>query len=250
VDLENGTSARYDALMVHNEMRPLPGVPLGWSDLGSRSDELIIDTFVPYTEGGWMGAWGVMLPADGASTPLDALNLRELIPGSPVYSSDLYLAPDGRDLAFLGRDPDYVPDNYYPEFYDLAVNRMEIASLNEGERTTVVEADDGSALARTLAWSPSGERLLFAQGHYDGEDFSKLSLKSSDREGTLVNYGPLSLPALGGLLDLAWCDASRVFYVTWDGGDGTKHLMDFDLNTGESTTIISGRRVEIISCAR
>jgi hypothetical protein len=248
VDLESGAEARYEALMEDGQTRPLPGAPVGWSGV-RPADELIIDTFMPYTEGGWMGVWGVTLPADGTSAPLAALPLRELIPGAPAYSSRLYLAPDGRSAAFLGRDPDYYPDNYYPEFYDLAVNRIEIAALDDGARTVVVAATDGSALARGLAWSPSGERLLFAQGTYEDESFVELALKSSDRAGVVVTYGPLTLPPLGGLLELAWCNPSLALYVTWDGGTGTQHLLSFDLNTGVTGEVSSGNQLEVVGCA-
>jgi hypothetical protein len=249
VDLEGGATARHDAFMAGPDTRPLPGMPIGWSGHPSQSDELIIDTFLPYTEGGWMGMWGVTLPADGTSAPLESLVRRELIPAAPVYSSRPRLAPDGQDVAYLGRNPDYVPDNYHTEFYDLAVNRLGIASLADGARTTIVDIDDGSALTRAFSWSPTGERLLFAQGRYEGEDFANLVLKSSDRSGTTVTYGPLMLPPLGGILDLAWCDSSRAIYVTWDGVDGTERLVSFDLNTGVSTEISAGRRLQIVGCA-
>ncbi len=249
VDLESGATARYDALMAGPETRPLPGMPVGWSAQTSPGDELIIDTFLPYTEGGWMGVWGVTLPENGASAPLDSLIVRELIPGAPAYSSRLRLAPDSRDVAYLGRDLDYVPDNYVSEFYDLAVNRLSFTALGDGVTTMVVEVDDGSALARAFSWSPTGERLLFAQGHYEGENWADLTLKSSDRSGTIVTYGPLTVPALGGLSDLVWCDPSQVFYVTWDGSGGPEHLVGFDLNTGISSEISAGRRVEIVGCA-
>jgi hypothetical protein len=249
VDLESGAAAQYEALMRSQGARPLPGAPVGWSQAVPDKDELLIDTFMPYTEGGWMGMWGVTLPADGQSAQLDALPLRELIPAVPTYSSQVFLAPDGRSVAFLGRDPDYYPDNYFPEFYDLAVNRLEIAALADGARTVLVEASDGSALARGLSWSPAGERLLFAQGAYEGESFAELSLKSSDRSGAVVTYGPLTLPLLGGLLELAWCDPSLALYVTWDGGSGTQHLLSFDLNTGVSGEISHGGQLQIVGCA-
>jgi hypothetical protein len=249
VELDGEATARYDALMAGPEPRPLPGAPVGWLRATSGGDELLIDTFLPYTEGAWMGLWGVTLPAQGGSAPLDSLALRELIPGAPAYSSELYLAPDAQSVAYLARDRDYVPDDYLSEFYDLAVNRMDLASLAGGSRSTLVKADDGSALARALAWSPTGERLLFGQGRYEGENFANLALKSSDLSGRVVTYGPLSLPALGGLLDLAWCDASQAYYVIWDGSDGTEYLIGFDLNTGVSTEISSGRRIEMVGCA-
>lgn len=248
VDLESDAEARYEALMRNDGAQPLPGAPVGWSQAVPDKDELLIDTFVPYTEGGWMGVWGVTLPADGHSVQLDSLPLRALIPAVPAYSSQVYLAPDGRSVAFLGRDPDYYPDNYFPEFYDLAVNRLEIAALADGARTVLVEASDGSALARGLAWSPAGERLLFAQGTYEGESFAELSLKSSDRGGAVVTYGPLTLPALGGLLELAWCNPSLALYVTWDGGAGTQHLLSFDLNTGVSGEVSNGSQLQIVGC--
>jgi hypothetical protein len=249
VDLESGAVSRYDALMAGTDSEPLPGVPIGWTGQSIREDELLIDTFLPFTEGGWMGVWGAALPGDGASAPLYDLALRQVIPGAPAYSSRLFLAPDAQTLAFLARDPDYVPDNYYTEFYDLAVNLLRLGSLNDGALNTLVEANDGSALARAVAWSPTGERLLFGQGHYEGESFIDLVLRSTDLGGSIVTYGPLTLPALGGLLDLAWCDTSRAYYVTWDGGDGISRLLDFDLNTGVNTEINAGQRIEIVGCA-
>jgi hypothetical protein len=250
-DLVGVDGVRYEALMADGETRPLPGAPVGWS-----GQELIIDTFLPYTEGGSMGVWAVTLPAevpatrdDGGSEPLEELPLRELIPGSPVYSSRVFLSPDRGSIAYLGRDPAYAPSNYQPEFYDLAVNRLGVAEVANGERRALVEVDDGSALARALAWSPDGDRLLFAQGFYEGQSFESLSLKSSSRDGTVVQYGPLTLPPLGGLLELAWCNPSLALYVTWDGGGGMEHLLSFDLNTGESRPIASERRLHIVGCA-
>ena len=121
--------------------------------------------------------------------------------------------------------------------------------LDGGARSTVVEVKDGSSLARALSWSPSGERLLFAQGHYEGESFVELSLKSSDRAGSVVSYAPLRLRSRGDLLDLAWCDASLALYVTWDGLAGTQHLLSVDLTTGVSAEINVGQRIEIVGCA-
>lgn len=249
VGLESGRSIRYEALMTGSEARPLPGAPVGWSHLGPDRDELIIDTFLPYTEGGWMGVWGIRLPVDGASASLDALPNRELVPAAPVYSSQVELAPDRRKMAFLGRDLDYLPDDYSPEFYDLAVNRLGVADVNDGARMTLLEVTDGSALARALTWSPTGERLLFAQGFYAGDSFNELSLKSIDLSGAVVDYGPLTLSALGGLVELAWCNPSVALYVTWSGGDAMERLLRFDLNTGVSTEIGAARRVEVIGCA-
>jgi hypothetical protein len=249
VDLESGAVARYDALMRQDDRRFMPGAPVGWSSAATAGDELILDTFLPYTEGGWMGVWGATLPAGGTSAPLEALALRELLPGAPAYVSELYFAPDGQSLAFLGRDPDYYPENYSPEFYDLAVNRLEILALADGARTALIQADDGSALGRALAWSPAGDWLLFVQGRYEGSSFLPLTLKSTDRGGAVVERGPLTLPPQGDLLDLVWCDASSALYVAWDGGEGTQRLFLFDLEAGLSTEITAGQRVEIAGCA-
>jgi len=245
-DLVGDALSRYDALMSGSGSRPLPGMPVGWS--GTAGDELLIDTFLPGTEAGWLGVWGVTLPPDGAPASLDALPLREIIPGTPAYSSELYLAPDRQSVAFLGRNPDYSPENYAPEFYDLAVNWLGVAALADGAHTVIVEATDGSALARALSWSPDGQRLLFAQGRYAGEDFAELSLKSADRNGTVVEYGPLALSPQGGLLQLAWCDPSQTLYVTWSSEDGMERLVSFNMHTGVSTELSVGQRLEIIGC--
>jgi hypothetical protein len=246
VDLEQDTTARYDAQMTHEDRRSLPGMPVGWSS----SDELIINTFMPYSGGGWAGVRGVTFPADGAPASLDTLSLRELLPGAPAYLSRLFLSPDGQNLAFLGRDLDYKPDNYLFEFYDLAVNRLEIVTLASGARTLQFRVDDGSALAHALAWSPAGDRLLFAQGRYEGgEHLGTLTLKSSDLNGAVVEHGPLTLPPLSTLADLAWCTASQVLYVVWDGSDYTQQLYSLDLSTALSTQLSSGDQINLITCA-
>lgn len=245
-NLDSGMSVRYDAVMADADARPLPGVPVGWSESGSK-EHIILDTFLPYTEGGWMGVWDVPLPDGSVSGLLDTLSPRELVP-SGAYSSLVLLAPDGQNVAYLGRDQNYLPDNYFPEYYDLAVNRLAVASLEEGSGYTLVEVDDGSALARAFAWSPSSDRLLYAQGMYEGESLAALVLKSTDLSGTVVTYGPLDVPGPGELMDLVWCDPAAVFFVTWDGQVGEEKLISFDLNTGASREIAAGRRVDIVTC--
>jgi hypothetical protein len=246
VDLERNTTAHYDAQMTREDRRSLPGMPVGWSS----GDELVINTFMPYSGGGWAGVWGVTFPADGAPASLDTLSLRELLPGAPAYLSHLFLSPDGQNLAFLSRDPDYKPDNYLFEFYDLAVNRLETLALASGARTLLVRVDDGSALAHALAWSPAGDRLLFAQGRYEGgEQLGTLTLKSSDLDGAVVEHGPLTLPPSGTLADLAWCTASQVLYVAWDGTDYTQQLYSLDLTTALSTQLSRGEQINLITCA-
>ncbi len=250
VDLKSDTAVRYDTLMTFEDRSSLPGVPVGWSGAASSGDELILDTFMPFSEGGWAGVWAVILRRDGAPAAPNTLSRRELLPAAPVYFSSLYFAPDGQSLAFLGRDLDYVPENYFPEFYDLAVNRLETVALSDGARTLVVGVDDGSALARVLAWSPGGKRLLFAQGSYGGSEyFDTLTLKSSDLSGAVVEHGMLTLPPMSYLSDMAWCVESHALYVAWGNDDNTQRLFSVDLNAAISTELSAGPLVEILACA-
>jgi hypothetical protein len=247
VDLENNASARYEALLSNEDRTYLPGIPVGWT--GFDDEQLILDAFMPYTEGGNAGAWSVTLPPDGASAPLDTLPLRKLPPGEHTYLSRLYLSPDGQNLAFLSRDYEYMPENYLAEFYDLAVNRLEIAALGDGARALLVEASDGSALGNLLAWSPAGDRLLFAQGRYEGQDFSTLTLKSSDLGGAVTEHGALSLSPSSALADLAWCSASQALYVLSDWSANEQRLYSLDLLTGVSTELTTGPQIQLAGCA-
>jgi hypothetical protein len=234
----------------------LPGYPLGWSKADSQKDELLFDTFAPGTEGGWLGIWGVTLPADGVSASLDSLPLRQWVPGAPVYFAPPKLAPNGQSVAFLGRDLAYQPQGYTPDFYDLAVNRLEMVALSaqeeageNGARTALIVLEDGSALGRALAWSPDSERLLFAQGRYEGLQWASLTLKSVDRAGAIREYAPLGLAPVGALYDLAWCDAARALYVLWDGEAGTQRLFSLDLESGLEREISAAQRIKIVGCA-
>jgi hypothetical protein len=245
-NLDTNLSVRYDAVMADADTRPLPGVPVAWSRSGSR-DHIILDTFLPYTESGWMGVWAIPLPAGSISGLLDTLSPVEMVP-SGGYSSDVMLAPDGEELAYLARDPNYVPDNYFAEYYDLAVNQLVITGLESRTSNTLVEVDDGGALARAIAWSPASERLLFAQGMYEGEQLTELTLKSTDLDGTVVTYGPLNLPRPAELVEIAWCSSGAVFLVTLDWQDGLEKLSSVDLNTGAVEEITARRRVDVVTC--
>jgi hypothetical protein len=249
VELADGAATRHEGVMAGPDTRPLPGYPFAWSELEGGGDELLIDTFLPYSEGGWMGVWGVTLPVDGAPAPLDALYLRKLLPGAPAYSSRLFVQPEGRDAAYLARDPGYSPDGYAPDSFDHAVNYMGLLDLDRGSHSRLVDAADGRALARALSWSPTGERLLFAEGAYEGANFAELVLNSSDRSGSVTPYGMLEMPMPGDLLDLAWCSGSLAFYITSDPASGMERLFSFDLNVGGSTEINGAGRVEFVGCA-
>jgi hypothetical protein len=247
-ELETGATARYEAVMVEHDSAPLPGLPLGWSSVASGADELILDTVVPYAEAWGMGVWGVTLPADGGSAPLDVLTLRQILSRESLYSLMPPLAPDGRTIGYLLSDPDYVPENYAPEFQDFAVNRLGVAELATGALTTLVEVSDGSALAHTLAWSPSSERLLFARGHYDGEHLANLTLLSTDHSGRVASHGSLDSPPSASLLELAWCGESTALYRFWSGATKMQHLYRFDLDSGIATETASAQRIEIVGC--
>ncbi len=57
VNLTDGSTARYEMTMtLGSDAELLPGYPIGWSNSG---DELLIDTFLPGTEGTWRGVWAV-----------------------------------------------------------------------------------------------------------------------------------------------------------------------------------------------
>jgi hypothetical protein len=249
IDLESGQTTRYPAVMSNPEDQPLPGTPLGWSQTTADADELIFDTFLPGTEVGWQGVWGVTLPAGGETAPLRSLPLRQLVPPAPVYTMDPHMSPGRKRLAFLGRNPSYKPDGYTPEFYDLAVNRLEILELSQGTRRALVVADDGSALGRALAWSPQGDQILFAQGRYEGQDWASLMLKTADLDGAVHELGRLNMPARGGLVQLAWCRESMILYSTWDGSNGQQSLYIFNMESGIAVPVRNAVRIEIVGCA-
>jgi len=243
VDLVDGTTSRFSLEIDIADPSMLPGHPLGWSADGSV---LLIDTFMPYTEGAWAGVWALTLPPGTASTPIDSLGRRELIPMGG-YLTQPRLSPDGRSLLYLNRDYDYTPAGYEPTAYDLAVNQLWQADIASGARTLLVETTDGSALGRSASWAPAGQRVIYAQGRYAGDTFASLTLKRQHPDGMRSDVGPIPLPPQGNLTQLDWCrpDVALITVTTMEG-DRKLHRADLG---GEATRLsIDDQHIAVLTC--
>jgi len=242
VHLADGSIERF-ATTVGPGQTQLPGNPLGWTASG---EELLLDTFQPYTEGAHLGIWAVHLPPGTVSAPLDTFSRREVL-GAWWGFAPVHLSPDQSKLVYLDRDPDYTPDDYDPVAYDLAVNRLWRLALADGSRTLLLEVSDGDALGQDAAWSPDGQEILFARGHYSGDTFATLGLRVYTADNMVREIGPLDLPAQGYLDRLSWC-RPELALATMTTSEGTAELHWTDLEGGAEGTVASASLISVLGC--
>lgn len=239
VHLEDGMATRFEGER-EEAGGLLPGAPIGWR----RDNEVLIDTFIPFTSGPFMGLWALTLPQDAAAGAGE-LGARLILP-SQSYRSRPLLAPQAPRLLYLGRDESYRPRGYEPVEYDLAANQLWSLDLAAEEASLLAEVRDGSALARAVAWSPDGQRALYVQGMYAANELRSLSLKTVDLQGAIVDVGPLILGQGGALEDLAWCQAEAALAAV--RGPAGQQLYQVDLNSGEMGSLAAAETLEVLRC--
>jgi len=244
VNLADGSTARFEdtfSLPVGAGVM-LSGWPIGWTAAG---DELLLDTFMPDTEGNWAGVWAVALPPGTPSAALNTLSRRTVIAAGD-YSAETRLSPDATHLLYLNRDPSYTPAGYAPMAYDLAVNQLWQVNVASGASTQLLNVTDGGALARTAAWSQELPHTLFAQGSYAGDTFASLMLKVRDDTGTIHDAGSVPLPPGGSLQSVDWClpDFALVVVTTADYAHQL-HIVEFG---GGSTLVTSDAYITVLGC--
>ncbi|MFO7742297.1 MAG: hypothetical protein R6X31_08295 [Anaerolineae bacterium] len=242
VTMRDSSATRFEAVTGPDESL-LPGSPIGWS-----GDDLLLNTFIPFSEAGSEGLWAVTLPPDVTSAPIDALDRRRVLSGGD-YLFEPELSPDAARLTYLSRDHDYTPDDYTPVGYDLAVNQLGFLNLESGSSRLLVEETEGGALAGDVAWSPDGELGLFAEGRYSGTTFDSLMLKTVDDTGAQTEIAPVPLPSEGQLITLDWCAPDTILVVVATA-DGVHQLHAIDLVSGESSLVASEDHVAVLGCVR
>jgi hypothetical protein len=244
VNLADGSTTRFEDTFAQpvGADAMLSGVPLGWTAAG---DELLLDTFLPDTEGNWAGVWAIALPPGTPSAALNTLSRRVVIAAGD-YLVRPSLSPDATHLLYLNRDHSYTPAGYTPMAYDLAVNQLWQVDVATGAATQLINAIDGSALARTAAWSQELPHTLFAQGNYGGETFASLMLKVRDDTGTVHDAGSVPLAPGGGLQSIDWClpDFALVVVTTVDYAHQL-YVVEFG---GGSTLITSDAYISVLGC--
>ena len=240
VDLEHGSTKRFP-VTITAEDEHLPGSPIGWS-----GQDLLINTFVPFSEVGSAGLWSVALPPSVTPMPFDELDRRMLLPGDR-YLFTPHLSAEGTQLLYLSRDYDYTPDNYGPVGYDLAVNQLGLFDLGSRSSTLLVEETEGGALGGDIAWSPDGTLGLSAEGRYDDGTFASLTLKTVDGGGAVTEVAPVPLPPDGFLVSIDWCRADRALVVVGTS-DRVYELHTVDITSGHSSLITSDDYITVLGC--
>jgi hypothetical protein len=242
VKLDDNTTTRFEATM-GTDHTYMPGLPMGWSASG---EELLINTFPPYSEGAALGVWAIMIPPGTPSASLNTMARRELLP-SGSYQARPHLSDDHTRLLYVARNPSYTPAGYEPIAYDTAVNQLWSVDLASGARTLLLEASDGSALADDADWSPSADRALFGQGNYAGGTFASLTLKIRNSDGSVSDVGPLPLPADGYPNQLAWCRPDLAVYSAM-AMDGSVDLYLVNLTDGSTLLVNSAVAISVLGC--
>jgi hypothetical protein len=246
VNLTDGSTVRHEMTMsLGSDPELLPGKPVGWSNPGN---ELLLDTFLPGTEGSWRGVWAVTILPGVGSGFLETLSRREVIPYGDYLLSPR-LSPDGSQLAYLNRDFTYTPDNYEVIAYDLAVNELWTVSSDGTARQRLINVIDGGALGSdALSWSPDGTQILFAQGTFAGSQaFASLTLKVRDSGGALRDVGPAPIPAGGWLMGVDWCTPDLALATVAVPGTG-QELHIVDMTSGATSLVDSADRVQVLGC--
>lgn len=246
VNLTDGSTVRYEMTMtLGSDPVLLPGHPIGWSNPGN---ELLLDTFLPGTEGSWRGVWAVTILPGVGSGFLDSLSRREIVPSGGYLTTPIF-SPDHSQLAYLNRDFSYMPDDYEVMAYDLAVNELWTSNSDGTVPQRRINVVDGRALERdALAWSPDGTQILFAQGTFAGSDtFASLTLKVLDSGGAVRDVGPAPIPAGGWLLDMHWCSPDLALATVGVPGGG-QELHMVDMTSGTSSLVDSADRVHVLDC--
>ena len=240
VDLEDRSTSRFQATY-GDEEGMMPANPLGWV-----GEELLVNSFVPFTEVGSAGVWALTLPEGREAAPVETLERRQVLPGDGYLFSPR-LSPEGGALLYLNRDYDYTPDNYGPVGYDLAVNQLGLLDAADPAPRLLVEETEGGALGGAAAWSPDGSSIAFAEGRYGNGTFASLKLKTVDRAGSVVEVGAVPLPPEGFLVSLDWCVSERAL-INVAGSDGAHQLHAISLETGSTSVIASEERIEVLGC--
>jgi hypothetical protein len=241
VDLADGSTTRFEG-MTRPEQGAYPGNPLGWTPDGR---ELLIGTFLPYSDGPFAGVRALVIPPGTASAPIDELEQRTLIPGG-AYRSVPHPSPDGTRLLYLARDPDYMPADYEPAL-DFAVNQLWTLEIASATSTMLLEVTDGDALGADAAWAPDGERILFARGHYDGVNWGTLALRVRDGTGKVTELASLPMPEEGAGLNVNWCRADTALGVL-RAGLVPSELHWVDVASGELKQLASADAVFVLGC--
>lgn len=245
VNLMDGSSTRFEATFTGGDFAGiLPGSPRGWI---VATDELILNTFLPNTEGFFAGLWAINIPSGTPSARLDSLPARKLIPMGDYYAQP-EISRDGSRILYLNRDFNYTPADLVVESYDFAINQLWSIDFPVGSGTILLDVVDGSALLSSAAWSMSADRILFAQGTFSGADvFAELTLKFTAPGGPVVDVGALSIPPGGEYRTLDWC-RPEIALITAHTAANMMELSMVAIPGAASTVVTSDRIISVLSC--
>jgi hypothetical protein len=205
--------------------------PVAWS---GATDEIILHAVIPFQPDGAAGAWAAR--ADGSG-------LRRLLP-EPDFVGEPRLSPDGHLMAFLGSDPDKLPDTYVASPGEPPANTLRVLDLTTGETRTLT-LRPAHAFDQP-AWDAAGETLFFRQGTWQGIErgflFTEVvSLRVNRSTAETVLRAPQ------GILGFQPCPDGGLAYAT-PRGRGASVRWDRSDAVGRTEWVVEEGTVEILVC--
>lgn len=217
---------------------PLPGKPIAWVD-----HELLVDTFGP--EAAHLGVWAVdaSKAISGESIGLPQYDRSILKPQGTEYL-DPILSLDNRWLAFVTWSYDYLPS--CRDDSPGSTTGVGVVSVAGGAMRRLVDVTniDGSVFGWTLAWSPDGSQILFAEETCRGASaFSNATLRTVDLQGKITHEWPTVRLGDDCCQEAEWCTPGLIYYL-----DGRDQLWQLNVQTGQAELVLTDNQIRILGC--
>lgn len=202
----------------------------GALDLSADGKRLHFFSFPPFVAGGIGGIYSIDLSSLDRSTSIKTAfpKASELFkPDKEPIFSLIKRSPDGKQVAYLGKDASNPPLNYRREAPDLTANTLSVLDLTSGTNRVIARAPKGQGF-QAFTWTSDNKSILVVGGAYE-QTYSVISprLLMVDVATAKISAEPL-LPTEAGIsvYDVQACEDTLFFTtvanVPYEPGDTIK----------------------------